>query len=640
MFRRQLWAGVAATLAACGSAGGLAGWSAAADGPTVDQALKLRPVQKDVDYDVPPAAAAAKATLKSEKTDLGSAWVVRDQEGQVIRQFIDTNGDGVVDMWCYFEHGVEVYRDVDTNYNGRVDQSRWLNTAGARHGLDANEDGKIDSWKSIGPEEVSQELVAALAARDSSRFARLLLSADEAKALGLGKERQADVLDRIGKAQAGFDALAAKQQGVTAKTEWLQFAALRPGVVPSGTEGSTKDLLVYENVAAIVETEGKPGSVRIGTMVSVGSTWRLIEAPLLDDNQVAEGGYFFRTSAPRPADVAGDTTGGSGSEEKLQKLLTELEALDRATAAAGPAALERNLDRRLDILQQLADAAHEKDKGQWISQLADTLSAASQAGGYTKGIERLKALSEKLEADGAADDVKAYVAFRLITADYTTSLQAPKPDFAKIHMQWLDKLKGFVEQYPKSPDAAEAMLQLAMAEEMAGQDEEAINWYRRVAKDFSGTMVADKSLGAVKRLTSLGKPLSISGTTTTGARMDLSKLKGKVVLVHYWDSTSELCQADLKIIKDLYAKFGREGLVPLGINLDSSEAQFKAYAQQNRISWLQIHDARGIDGPLATDLGVLTLPTMLLLDKSGQVVNRNIHSSELEGEITKYLKAK
>jgi tetratricopeptide (TPR) repeat protein len=633
MFRRQLWAGVAASLAAC------AGWSSAADLPTVDQALKLRPVQKDVDYDVPSAAAAAKATLKSEKTDLGSAWVVRDADGLVTRQFIDTNGDGVVDMWCYFQHGVEVYRDIDTNYNGRVDQSRWLNTAGARQGLDTNEDGKIDSWKSIGAEEVSQELVAALAARDASRFARLLLTADEAKALGLGKERQADVLDRIAEAQAAFEALAGRQQTVSAKTQWLQFAALRPGVVPTGTDGSTKDLLVYENVAAIVETDGKPGSVRIGTMVSVGSTWRLIEAPVLDDNQVAEGGYFFRTSAPRPADVA-DTTGANASEEKLQKLLTELEAVDRATAAAGPAGMEKNLDRRLDILQQLADAAVDKDKGQWVAQLADTLSAAAQAGGYAKGVERLQALADKLEADGAADDVKAYVAFRLITADYTTSLQAPKPDFAKIHTRWLEKLESFVEEYPKSPDAAEAMLQLAMAEEMAGQDEEAINWYRRVAKDFPSTMVASKSLGAVKRLTSIGKPLAITGTTTSGARMDISKLRGKVVLVHYWDSTSELCQADLKIIKDLYAKLGRDGFVPLGINLDSSETEFRAYVQQNRISWLQIRDARGIDGPLATDLGVLTLPTMLLLDKSGQVVNRNIHSSELEGEITKYLKAK
>ena len=47
-------------------------------------------------------------------------------------------------MWCYFLDGLEVYRDIDSNFNGKADQYRWFHTAGTRWGTDKNEDGRID----------------------------------------------------------------------------------------------------------------------------------------------------------------------------------------------------------------------------------------------------------------------------------------------------------------------------------------------------------------------------------------------------------------------------------------------------------------------------------------------------------------
>src|SRR6185369_10940497 len=107
---------------------------------------------------------------------------VRDGNGQILREFVDTNGDNIVDRWGYFNDGVEVYRDIDSDYNGRADQYRWLNTAGTRWAIDKNEDGIIDSWKVISAEEATAEAVAALKNRDSARFARLLLQPTEIKA--------------------------------------------------------------------------------------------------------------------------------------------------------------------------------------------------------------------------------------------------------------------------------------------------------------------------------------------------------------------------------------------------------------------------------------------------------------------------
>ena len=125
-----------------------------AAGPTVEYALGLRPSQKDVDYDRPEGEAAKNATIKTEKAGTASAFVVRGATGEILRIFADTNADRVVDRWSYYKDGIEVFRDIDSNHNAKVDQSRWLNSAGSRWGVDEDENGVIDAWKAISAEEV------------------------------------------------------------------------------------------------------------------------------------------------------------------------------------------------------------------------------------------------------------------------------------------------------------------------------------------------------------------------------------------------------------------------------------------------------------------------------------------------------
>src|SRR5690606_12489770 len=117
-------------------------------------------------------AVAAKCTLQAEPVGKFTGWVVRDADGQLLRRFIDTNGDNKVDRWCYYKDGFEVYRDIDSDFNGKADEYRWLGIAGTRHGIDRNENGTVDYWKAISAEEVSAEIVAALREKDAERFQR------------------------------------------------------------------------------------------------------------------------------------------------------------------------------------------------------------------------------------------------------------------------------------------------------------------------------------------------------------------------------------------------------------------------------------------------------------------------------------
>jgi len=50
-------------------------------------------------------------------------WTVEGPNGLILRKFVDTNDDNVVDQWSYYKDGLEVYRRHRLQtFNGKVDQ--------------------------------------------------------------------------------------------------------------------------------------------------------------------------------------------------------------------------------------------------------------------------------------------------------------------------------------------------------------------------------------------------------------------------------------------------------------------------------------------------------------------------------------
>jgi TolA-binding protein/peroxiredoxin len=614
---------------------------ASAAAPSVEQALKLAPIQKDVDYDAPPAADVSKSTIKAEKLSGQTGWVVRSPSGEVLREFVDTNGDNVVDRWSYFKDGIEVYRDIDENHNGKADQYRWLNTAGTRWGGDRDEDGKIDSWKTISAEEVSAEVVLAMRDKDVARFQRVLLTPAEAKTLGLGPDKSKEINEKVATATKGFQELLRRMSGVNEKTSFVQFGAAKPGVVPAGSlGGSTNDIIAYENVVAMIDTNGTDGQVQIGTIVKVGDQWRVIDAPAATDagGKVADSrGFFFNTPFRGPN--AGQGEGGDEVSEQLQTVMTQLSKLEESIArATSESQLEQLNQQRADMLLQIADSIGEKDRPQWLRQFADTVSAAAQTGSYSKGVERLKTLVEALEKNPDDAAQVPYVKYRYLTADYGTKLQKPGADFAKVQAEWLENLEKFAGEFPKSPDSSEALLQLGIAEEFSGQEEKAKKWYGELISNFGSTPASNKARGALYRLNSVGQNIQLRGKTITGQQEDLAKYKGKYVLIHYWATWSEPCKVDIAQLKELHARYAKSGLVLMGVSLDNSAADLQDYLAKNRLPWPQLWEAGGQDSRLANEMGILPLPTMILVDDKGKVVNRNIHITEVDAELKSRLK--
>ena len=600
-----------------------------AAGPTVEYALGLRPSQKDVDYDRPEGDAAKNATIKTEKSAGASAFVVRGATGEVLRVFADTNADRVVDRWSYYKDGVEVFRDIDSNHNAKVDQSRWLNSAGSRWGVDEDENGVIDAWKAISPEEVCREIVEAFKSRDVAGFQRLLPTKADLEAAGFEGQRLAELLDRVAAAPAEFTRVAAAQKQFGPETKWSTTMTPQPaGTLPAGSDGIVKDVLAYDNVMALVEQGQRNGQLFVGSLLKCGDAWRPVAAPQIAGEQ-GEAGESFAFFAPR-TNAAPQADAGAQGSERLKPLLAKLRDLETKMAGAGVDARQKLAGEQAALLGQVVEAAEPAERAFWVKQYAETLAAGVQEGSLADGIAKLEQLATAVAAD---DPLAGFVVFRLAQARYAANMQQPGADVDKVQAAWLEELQAFVAKHPASPDAAEAMLQMGIADEFSGKEREALERYAAIVKNFPESIPARKARGAIRRLESVGKPLSLSGVALDGSKVSLESLRGTPVLVHYWATWCEPCKVDMAQIRELVAKYGPKKFAVVGIALDSEKKELEKFLKAKPLGWPQLHEAGGLDGRLAEELGVLTLPTMILLDAEGRVVDRNVVITELEKKL-------
>ena len=609
---------------------------AAAPAPSTAQTLDLKPIQPGVDYAQPTDAEIKNCTVEPEKRAKSTAWVVRSGDGQVLRRFIDTNSDNFVDVWSFYKDGVEVYRDTDSDFNKKQDQYRWFNAGGMRWGIDSNEDGKVDRWRAISAHEVAEELVEAIRNRDETAFRRLLLSPEELKKLGASDGLTQQFREKLQEAPSAFRDLVRQQKVVTANSEFVDFGAARPGAVPAGADGATRDVIVYEGASALLDNDGKPEQVQLGVLVSVGDAWRLVEAPQVGSDGVELASVFALSRYTSGGNRAG---GGAPPSEKMQTLMSELEKLDEKLSAANRADRAKLTAARARLLQRLADVTEDRElRETWYTQLADMLSAAVVEGTYPEGTKALAELARDLDRAKASKNLQAHVRFQTIWADWGRRSQDPKEDYAKVQDAWLKQLRSFATAYPTSPDTAEAFLQLGMADEFAGQIEEAEEWYKKLAKEFSSTSRGRKAAGALRRLSSIGKTISIKSNAIGGGSVSLADYRGKYTLVQYWATWCEPCKSDMAQIKQLHSKYGGRGFAVMGVNLDSSVGRAEAYLKENRLPWKHAYDEGGLEGRLAGELGVMTLPVMILVDDKGKVVRRNLHVAELDSELKRVLR--
>jgi peroxiredoxin len=609
--------------------------------------LALKPAQSiGVEYETPADQAAIDACKVETLTEQGRVvgYLLRDGQERILRRFLSTKGGKGLDQWSYYQDGFEVYRDLDLDGDRRADECRWLNAGGTRIGV--VRDNKVVSWKRISAEEATKVLVQALAAGDAGLVDSLVATDEELAAAGLPKEVIAKVADAAGKRSEQVAALADAIKAGGEKAAWSKFDGTLPHALPADpAAGLAKDVVLYENAMIFISPPtpagGQPGKLtmlQVPEMIQLGDAWKFVDLPRVVDPEkpivaVAAG---IRSALYEAVAVPGGT-----HDEAMEAALKALAEFDKVNAdalagAGGKREAAAVHLKRVPLLKGVAAAAKDADERlSYEKQAVDSLVAALQTGEWAKGRETIEGVVK------AGGPLGSYASYRLIGAEFVLRNEEPNGNFVANQKKWMTDLEGFLKDFPKSDEAPEVWLQLGSSNEFNAEEDKAREDYKKLVADFPETLAGRKAAGALRRLDLEGKPLTVKGTGADGSPVDTATMAGKPVLVVFWASWGgQTVSRELPDVAKLVEKNASKGLQVVGVCLDNDKAQLEAFQKEHNLPWPQIFEPDGIDGRLAVEYGIISLPTIFLVDAQGKVVNRNLRSAnEVERQLEKVLSA-
>jgi thiol-disulfide isomerase/thioredoxin len=136
----------------------------------------------------------------------------------------------------------------------------------------------------------------------------------------------------------------------------------------------------------------------------------------------------------------------------------------------------------------------------------------------------------------------------------------------------------------------------------------------------------------------LDHPFDLKFQAVDGKPVDLSKMRGKVVLVDFWATWCPSCRATVPDVVALYKKYHAQGFEVVGVSLDQDKDTMLAFTHAQGMTWPQYFDGQGWGNAISSGLGIQEIPTMLLVGKDGKLIAPG--SEDLSGSVEKALAAK
>jgi cytochrome c biogenesis protein CcmG, thiol:disulfide interchange protein DsbE len=103
-----------------------------------------------------------------------------------------------------------------------------------------------------------------------------------------------------------------------------------------------------------------------------------------------------------------------------------------------------------------------------------------------------------------------------------------------------------------------------------------------------------------------------------GTPMNLSDLRGKVILLNLWATWCPPCAAEMPELNALYRRYGHaKDFVVVGVDLQEGPEDVAAFARRNNITFPLLLDR---DGRVTReDYRIRTLPASVIIDREGRI---------------------
>ncbi len=123
-----------------------------------------------------------------------------------------------------------------------------------------------------------------------------------------------------------------------------------------------------------------------------------------------------------------------------------------------------------------------------------------------------------------------------------------------------------------------------------------------------------------------------------GKNIQLSKFKGKVVILDFWATWCRPCINEIPNLKNIYKKFKNEKFEIISIALERKPSEYAiGFVKENKMGWIHIID-KDKGREIATAYKIRYIPSMFVLNSKGEIVATGLRGESLLKKISELLK--
>jgi cytochrome c biogenesis protein CcmG/thiol:disulfide interchange protein DsbE len=115
-----------------------------------------------------------------------------------------------------------------------------------------------------------------------------------------------------------------------------------------------------------------------------------------------------------------------------------------------------------------------------------------------------------------------------------------------------------------------------------------------------------------------------------GGHLSLASLRGKVVVVNFWESYCIPCKQEARAFASASKAWRRKGVVFVGVNAFDTKHAARGYLKRYGVDYANVHD--GV-GATFGRWGVTAVPETFFVDRRGRVVPPHLIGKSTKGQI-------